>query len=327
MKCTSIPNRIYKATKMSANTVTIDPVSVITQLAENQLTEAIVTAAKVTKKPRASKKTVEPEPEPSIVDEIRVNVESGKYAIEAAANLTRIFGRDFEPIADQIREMASKLPEDATVEVVVPSPKKEKKPRAKKEKQTEEPAMEAEVVAPKKEKKPRAKKEKTEELTVVIETKVEEEVAAPKKEKKPRAKKEKTEEPVMEAEVAAPKKEKKPRAKKEKTEEPEPEAEVVAPKKEKKPRAKKEKKPVEGSDDDSVAAIAESKKSKKVRTPRLEQDDEPVLSLVRPETSTFIDEDADFENLLEVEDPEMKGFSAEWGEELIEEELSDIEDE
>jgi hypothetical protein len=277
MKCTSIPKRIYKAIKMSANTVTIDPVSVITQLAENQLTEAIVTAAKVTKKPRASKKTVEPEPEPSIVDEIRVNVESGKYAIEAAANLSRIFGRDFEPISEQICDMASKLPEDATVEVVVPSPKKEKKPRAKKEKKTEE---------------------------VVIEAEPEAEVAAPKKEKKPKAKKEKTEEP-----------------------EPEAEAEVTAPKKEKKPRTKKEKKPVEGSDDDSVAAIAESKKSKKVKTPRLEQDDEPVLSLVRPETSTFIDEEADFENLLEVEDPEMKGFSAEWGEELVEEELSDIEDE
>jgi len=259
---------------MSATTVTIDPVAVITQLAENQLTEAIVTAAKATKKHRASKKPDAEENEPSIVDEILANVASGKYAVEAAANLTRIFGREFDPIAEQIVTMASQLPEDATVEVAVPTEvKKEKKPRAKKEKKTE--AL-AEVVA---------------------------EVP---KEKKPRAKKEKKTEVAVEAPV-------------------EPTTEVVA-KKEKKPRAKKA--PVDTDDNDSVAAVAEPKKTKKVRapTPVLPDDDENHLTLVAPQTSTLVDEQADFENHMEIEDPELEGFAAEWGEELVEEELSDIDD-
>ena len=235
---------------MSATTVTIDPVAVITQLAENQLTEAIVTAAKATKKHRASKKPDAEENEPSIVDEILANVASGKYAVEAAANLTRIFGREFDPIAEQIVTMASQLPEDATVEVAVPTEvKKEKKPRAKKEKKTE----------------------------VAVEAPVE------------------------------------------------PTTEVVA-KKEKKPRAKKA--PVDTDDNDSVAAVAEPKKTKKVRapTPVLPDDDENHLTLVAPQTSTLVDEQADFENHMEIEDPELEGFAAEWGEELVEEELSDIDD-
>ncbi|NBV28847.1 hypothetical protein EBS02_07520, partial [bacterium] len=173
----TIPNRIYtRKQKMSANTVTVDPVTVITQLAENELTQAIVTAAKVSKKPRASKKTIVEVNEPSIVDEILINVASGKYAVEAAANLTRIFGREFESIAEQIVNMAADLPQDATVEVSVPvevNTKKTKKVKtaevvveapAKKEKKSkkvntaevvvEAPSSEVVVEAPaKKEKK------------------------------------------------------------------------------------------------------------------------------------------------------------------------------
>jgi hypothetical protein len=297
---------------MSANTVTVDPVTVITQLAENELTQAIVTAAKVSKKPRASKKTIVEVNEPSIVDEILINVASGKYAVESAANLTRIFGREFEPIAEEIIKMAADLPEDATVEVSVPvevntakNTKKTKKVKTA-EVVVEAPSSEVVVEAPaKKEKK--SKKVKTAE--VVVEAPSSEVVV---------------EAPSSEVVVEAPaKKEKK--SKKAKTDEVVAVTEVIAAPV-KKPRAKKTNVVID--DDSSVAGVAEPKKTKNTRppTPVLPDEDENLLTLVPPETSSFIDENADFKNHLEIEDPELAGFDAAWGEELVEEELSDIEE-
>ena len=84
------------------------------------------------------------------------------------------------------------------------------------------------------------------------------------------------------------------------------------------------------SDEDSVAGVKEEKKTKKPRaskkavnaetavipqTPLLVEE-EVVLTLVQP--SEFIDQ--------ELTDGDMEGFAAEWGQELVEEELSDIED-
>jgi hypothetical protein len=129
----------------------INPVDMITKLAETQITEAIVTAAK-------SKKTVEK----TFSEEILENLAAGRYAEEAAINLTRIFGREFDPIADQILEFAKRLtPSDAPV---APA----KKPRAKKVSKTLAPsAVDGNIVnegftettnETKKTKKPRAKK-------------------------------------------------------------------------------------------------------------------------------------------------------------------------
>jgi len=132
----------------------INPVDMITKLAETQITEAIVTAAK-------SKKTVEK----TFSEEILENLAAGRYAEEAAINLTRIFGREFDPIADQILQFAKRLtPSDAPV---APA----KKPRAKKASKTLAPSADAAADGnmvnegltettneTKKTKKPRAKK-------------------------------------------------------------------------------------------------------------------------------------------------------------------------
>ena len=338
----------------------INPVDMITKLAETQITEAIVTAAK-------SKKTVEK----TFSEEILENLAAGRYAEEAAINLTRIFGRAFDPIADQILEFAKRLtPSDTTV---APA----KKPRAKKASKT--------VVAP---------------TATTVDNMVNEEVTATanetKKTKKPRAKKVPVEpvvEPTNSNDVTVPVEEvasgeplekpvtaapaKKPRAKKtvsddttnDKKEETveiasassvtvseEHLAAAVAAAPAKKPRAKKtvsiettaEKKEETnevGSDDSSVNAVSE----KPVKKPRTKK-----VTVVAPAATTDAVPPVAFEPIAEVQnevpvpvsveevitssaenneiiltdedfDAELSGFSEGWTDELIEEELSDIE--
>jgi hypothetical protein len=364
-----------------------DPVTTIVAL-----TEAIVNAAKP-KKTRAPKA---PATIPTIdVDEIIANFTAGKYAIEAAANLNRIFGREFEPIAEEIVNLANLLPTspevvvkekkpraskkavtpaeapaEAPAETSVEAPAKDekaKKPRASKKAVTPAEAQaETSVEAPAKDekaKKPRASKktvvaEAQAEAIVVAETPVAEAAPAPVKAKKPRASKKTVvaEAPVAEAPVVAetpvaeaapaPVKAKKPRASK-KAADPDINelvaaveslavveapivTEVVKEKKTKKTKKSETASNDGSSDEDSVAGVKEEKKTKKPRaskkavnaetavipqTPLLVEE-EVVLTLVQP--SEFIDQ--------ELTDGDMEGFAAEWGQELVEEELSDIED-
>ena len=331
----------------------INPVDMITKLAETQITEAIVTAAK-------SKKTVEK----TFSEEILENLAAGRYAEEAAINLTRIFGRAFDPIADQILEFAKRLtPSDTTV---APA----KKPRAKKASKTvvaptattDDNMVNEEVTATanetKKTKKPRAKKVPVEpvveptnsnDVTVPVEAvasgePVEKPVTAVAA-KKPRAKKtvsvdttnEKKEETVEIASAssvtvaAAPAK--KPRAKKTVS------IDTAA--------EKKEETTAVGSDDSSVNAVSE-KPVKKPRTkkvtvvappaadaaappvafePIAEVQNEVPVSVSVPVDEVITSSAENNEIILTDEDfdAELSGFSEGWTDELIEEELSDIE--
>lgn len=330
----------------------INPVDMITKLAETQITEAIVTAAK-------SKKTVEK----TFSEEILENLAAGRYAEEAAINLTRIFGRAFDPIADQILEFAKRLtPSDTTV---APA----KKPRAKKASKTvvaptattDDNMVNEEVTSTanetKKTKKPRAKKVQVEpvveptnsnDVAVPVEAvasgePVEKPVTAVAPAKKPHAKK------TVSVDT--------PADKKEETLAIASESSVsVAAAPAKKPRAKKtvsidttsEKKEETnevGTDDSSVNAVSE----KPVKKPRTKK-----VTVVAPAAATDTVPPVAFEPIGEVQnevpvsvpveevitssaenneiiltdedfDAELSGFSEGWTDELIEEELSEIE--
>lgn len=295
----------------------INPVDMITKLAETQITEAIVTAAK-------SKKTVEK----TFSEEILENLAAGRYAEEAAINLTRIFGRAFDPIADQILEFAKRLtPSDTTV---APA----KKPRAKKASKTvvaptattDDNMVNEEVTATanetKKTKKPRAKKVPVEpvveptnsnDVTVPVEAvasgePVEKPVTAPAPAKKPRAKK------TVSIDTAA--------EKKEETNEvgtDDSSVNAVSEKPVKKPRTKKVSVVAPAATTDAVPSVAFE--------PISEVQNEVPVSVSVPVEEVITSSAENNEIILTDEDfdAELSGFSEGWTDELIEEELSDIE--
>jgi len=308
---------------MTSTIANIDPVSIITQLAEHQLTEAIVTAAKT--KSRASKAKAAEESEIYIADQILSEVQSGKYMKEAIDNLTRIFERDFTIDEEGVASTSVSVAPVAT------------KAKSRKAHAAPETPSDADAVAVTPEKKSKKVKKPATTQPVVEEAPVSEEVPIAKA---PKAKKTKTPDPTPSADVPvvepsipaeAPKKVVK-KNKKALVETPvetpavvETPAAVEAVKSKRKPKAKKV---VEESDDDdeSVAAVSEkkikkvatkTKKVERVQTPILPEDDEQPITLVSPTKSEVVNTDAD---------AELDGFSAEWEGELMEEELSDIEE-
>jgi len=285
-------------------------IEMIAKLAETHLaqdiTEAIVNAAKPVKTPRKKVHTSE---------------SANKYAKEVAQNLMQMFGKDFGQLAEQIIDFAKSHP----LEV----PEKAKKPRAKKVIEptvvTEEPVSVADNDAPtepKKVKKPRAKKV-IEPIVVTEEPKSDTDNDAPtepKKVKKPRAKKVVepaiipeepvsvvepaiipeetvsvvepaiiTEEPVSVVEndrPTEPKKVKKLRAKKvvepmAATEEPKSDTDNDAPtepKKVKKPRAKKVVEPMAATEEPKPDTDNDAPTDpKKVKKPRAKKVVEPAI--------------------------------------------------
>ena len=329
-----------------------NPIEMITQLAETQITAAIVTAAK-------SKKTVGAKVEKTFSEEIIENLAASRYAEEAAINLTRIFGREFESIADQILEFAQRLnsSSDAT------SSTKVKKPRANKAKiLTATTTDESVDVSEKKPKKPRAKKystkivENKETVTEVVDTTTNENIPNNKSINTTFTYEttintddmttttetviEPSEEPVKKPAAA-----KKPRAKKVVVVVSEPastgdDVAAATATTVKKPRAKKVK-PV-NDDDSSVNAVCEQPEKKQVSTkkPRAKKNEvvasvvqeiKPIESVTENEITqvdTTVPSSENTDILLTDEDfdAELAGFAQEWTDELVEEELSDIDD-
>jgi hypothetical protein len=274
-----------------SSTTEMKSVEVIVKLAEEQLTEAIVSAARSTKRTRKPKITAEVER--SAVDEIIENLRSGKFAADAIATLERVFGRKMDIEEDEPKKL-TELEAEEPKEPQEPKEKKVRKPRAKKVSvatETDEPvAIETPVI-----------------ITVTAETKT----------KKPRAKK------VVEAPVAI--------------------VETVVPvttsdekpKKARKPRAKKTEEPetaVSDSDESTVTSkpvvTTSDEKPKKVRKPRVKKTESPTVAV---EVTEVVEEKTRNTTPILVSTLEnefgIDGFSAEWSEELVEEELSDIDDE
>jgi len=321
-----------------------NPIEMIAQVAENQLTTSIVTAARNNK---INDKSLSVD-----IEEMLENIVSKKYAEEVAMNLTRIFGSEFEPIADKILEFANKLTSSKTTSV-----KKDKKPYTKK---INKPASEVAITD---------SSDSSESVTTkVMYTSTVDAKVAEKPAKKPRAKKvkdtiesthdeqvEDAKETTTDAKVSE-KPTKKPRAKKVKDtvesthdEQVEDAKETttdanVAEKPAKKPRAKKVKDTVESTHDEQVEVAKESTTDAKVsekpaKKPRAKKVNEPVIEVKETTTNDSmplpIEEIA---NPIEIHnednsillrdddlDVELAGFSEEWTHELVEEELSDIE--
>ena len=150
----------------------------------NNLTEAIVTAAKRVRKPKT----------PSIVEEIIRELRAGNYTEESLTTLARLFNREFvaEPVVEKKPRKSKKdTPVVTDGEAPAPAPK-EKKPRKSKK---DAPVVTDEEAPPK-------------DAPVVTE----EEAPTPApKEKKPRKSKKDAPAPVVTEEEAPAPKEKKPR--------------------------------------------------------------------------------------------------------------------
>jgi len=285
---------------MSTTAIT-NPVDIITQLAANQLTETIVAAATSKKSRKPTKAVVET----SLVDEIHALVQSGSLDEVAVENLTRVFGREFVIDAPE------------PVSAIADEPK-EKKPRAKKVKNTTadtDVAIEtAEPKAPK-EKKSRTKKDAIEEPGVSQITTVPMTVPTPVEE--PKAKKTKTKkEPVSETleenqSITVPALEEPG------VSEPTTVPTTVEEPKAKKTKTKTKKEPVSETLEEPKTTNPKPVAVKKTKKPKVERPstpvlvEEPILELTTPVKSDKVEEELDF-----------SGFDAE----LVEEELSDIED-
>jgi len=289
---------------MSTTAIT-NPVDIITQLAANQLTETIVAAATSKKSRKPTKAVVET----SLVDDIHALLQSGSLDEVAVENLTRVFGREFVIDAPE------------PVSAIADEPK-EKKPRAKKVKNTTadtDVAIEtAEPKAPK-EKKSRTKKDAIEEPGVSQITTVP--TTVPTTVEEPKAKKTKTKkEPVSETleenqSITVPALEE-PGVSQPTT------VQTTVPTTAEEPKAKKtktktKKEPVSETLEEPKTTNPKPVAVKKTKKPKVERPstpvliEEPILELTAPVKSDKVEEELDF-----------SGFDAE----LVEEELSDIED-
>ena len=238
-----------------------------------QVTEAIVAAAKRVRKPKA---------EITIVEQIITDLLAGKFAEEAAAHLKQIFGDEF-----------------CIKRGLMEKPKKTRKPKA-----TKEPVASEAVVSEPKEKKARKPKAPKVDAPTTTTTSEEAVDAEPKEKKarKPKAPKVAavSEAPVSEAPVV---------------ETPIVVEATVSDSEEKQKKARKPKVPKAVETPIVETSVSEEKKVKKVRKPKEVPAVSESVELPAP-TTPVVNTDE---------------FSENWGkpleDELVEEELSDIEEE
>jgi len=307
-----------------------------------QVTEAIVAAAKRVRKPKA---------EITIVEQIINDILAGKFAEEAASHLKQIFGDDFcikRGLMEKPKKVRKpKAPKVSTEAPPVSEPKEKKvrKPKAPKVSTEAPPVSEPKE---KKVRKPKAPKVSTDAL--VSETPVEALVSETPVEAL-------VSETPVEAPVSEPKEKKarKPKAPTVSTDAPPvsetPVEVLVSEPKEKKARKPKAPKAVEVSAAPVETPVetpetpvetppaTEDKKVKKVRKPKSPKeessDDEKKVKKVRKATAVVPNEvPVASETIVEAPStPAMNTdeFSENWGrpleDELVEEELSDIEEE
>jgi hypothetical protein len=336
--------RAQKTTKMSTEM----PTTNVIDMPVEQVTEAIVAAAKRVRKPKA---------EITIVEQIVCDILAGKFAEEAATHLKQIFGDEF-CIKRGLMEKPKKTRKPKAQKVVSEEPtvsEGEEKPKEKKARKPKAPKVVSEATEAivsegeekpkeKKVRKPKAPKVVVEPISeaVVSEATVSEEKPKEKKVRKPKAPKvvepvsEAVEATVSEATVSEPvvsdseekpkeKKARKPKAPKAEATVSEPvvsEATVSEPVvSEEKPKVKKvTKKPISPKETTSVAIEAvvteEKPKVKKVTKKPASPKETPAVAVVEATATPVLETDE---------------FSENWGkpleDELIEEELSDIEEE